>query len=83
MAESSIVRTCNAELLEQMEDAIRVRHDPRLISLLKTMVKLTSSPDQLAKMEAAEEAAQPKCQHEVVNRRTGKCVACGEVPEED
>lgn len=76
-----IVSEVNKDLRAQLADAKGHRESPRLIAFLTSMVRLTNTPEQNTEMDKAE-PPKPICPHEVVNRKTGKCVACGEVPED-
>lgn len=82
MNREQLVQEVNTSLKQHREDAANHRENPRLISLMDLLIRLTNSPEDNAELDKANEAAKPKCPHEVVNRKTGKCVACGEVPEE-
>lgn len=78
---AEIVTAVNKELRKEMEDASNHRENPRLITLMRLLVRLTNTPAQNEEMDRAE-PPKPVCPHENVNRKTGKCLACGEVPEE-
>jgi hypothetical protein len=82
MAEKATVTRVNEELRKELSEAIGHRENPRLITVIKSLVRLTNTETQNAEMDKAE-PPKPVCPHEIVNRKTGKCVACGEVPEED
>lgn len=78
MAGKSTTETFNAALRVELEEAVNHRENPRIISLMRHLIRLSNSPDDNAKLDAAEKAAAPVCEHETVNRRTGKCLTCGE-----
>lgn len=76
----TIVTEVNADLRAQRADAIGHRENPRIIALLTTLLRLTNTAEDNDKLDA--ENPVQVCAHEVINRKTGKCVACGQVPEE-
>lgn len=77
MAEKVTARF-NRDVKEELQDAINHRENPRLISLMKHLIRLTNSPDENAVLYAEEKRA-PECDHENINRKSGKCLDCGEV----
>lgn len=79
MAEQKPSERFNKAVREEMDDAIRHRENPRIISLMRHLVRLTNTSEENAKLEAEEAAAMPQCPHENVQRSTGKCTSCGEV----
>jgi hypothetical protein len=86
MALAKLVQDVNASFKAQHADAVAHRENPRMIHMLKTLIRLTNTEDDNAKEDKEAEAAKaalPKCPHDVVNRKTGKCVACGEIPEDE
>ena len=82
MATDAQVKAVNAELRKHHEEAVGYRESPRLIAVMDCLIRLTNSKEDNEKLDAEREAAKPKCPHDVVNRKTGKCIQCGEVPED-
>lgn len=81
MADVALVTRVNSDLKALLAEAKGHREGPRFIAMIRAMVRLTNSPEDNKAMDAAAPPA-PVCPHELVNRKTGKCVACGEIPEE-
>ena len=52
------VKEINTDLKDQHDDAVRHRENPRIISMLKTLIKFTNSQEDNAAMEA-NKAAEP------------------------
>lgn len=82
MALAGLVKDVNKELREVHADMTAHRENPRMIRLVHNLIRLTNTEEDNAKMDAETKDATSECPHETVNRKTGKCVACGETPEE-
>jgi len=59
MADGTQVEKCNSELKSILEDMKGARHDPFLIRVTESLVKLTGSPEDAAAIEEAN-APDPK-----------------------
>lgn len=82
MALAKLVKDVNTELSAVHADMVAHRENPRMIRLAHSLIRLTNTEEDNAKLDAEKPAA-PVCPHEIVNRKTGKCVACGQTPEEE
>jgi hypothetical protein len=82
MASQEAIKKVNAEISKDLAEAQGHRENPRIISVLKHLLRLTNTDAQNSEMDKAE-PPKPVCPHETVNRKTGKCTLCGEVPEEE
>jgi hypothetical protein len=78
---TEIVARVNKEARALLDHLKGSRENPHLISLTTSFVRLTNTPAQNDEMDRAE-PPKPACPHDTVNRKTGKCTACGEVPED-
>lgn len=74
MAMEKLVSDVNAELRSQHDDAIAHKENPRMIALYRSLIRLTNSTEDNAKLDAATEV--PKCPHDLL-KRDGTCVSCG------
>jgi hypothetical protein len=83
MAMKELVNSVNGKLKAVEADMISHKENPRMLSLVHELVRLTNSEEDNAKLDEKAEAEAPQCPHEVISRKTGKCVACGEIPDEE
>lgn len=79
MALKTLVQSCNVKAKEIEAAMLAHRENPRMVALAHEFVRLTNSEEDNAKLDA--ETTAPECPHDVVNRKTGKCIACGETVE--
>lgn len=68
----------NSLVKSEWQEAKGHNENPRLVNLLRLLVRFTNTAEQNEEMDSEEN---PMCPHTVVNRLTGKCVACGEEPD--
>jgi len=78
MAFEKVVQTVHAQFLEEKQDAIRNRVDPRTIRILDSLILLTADEDEAQDLLDGKLASMPvpKCKHEHIDPANGKCKDC-------
>jgi hypothetical protein len=63
------VLKCNSELKAQLSDLEGHRENPRLIALIKSLVKLTGTPEDVAAIEEAEGPSEAELKQEAIKKQ--------------